>query len=63
MIAVAAAIIIVVAGVAWILDRQARTRLAAVPHQAAGDKWQTVGDRQEIAGSQSSEQEQERKAA
>jgi len=63
MLVAGAAIIVVVGGVAWMLDRQSRSRLAAVPDQVAGDEWQAIRDRQEVAGRQSSEQDQKRKAA
>jgi hypothetical protein len=58
-----AAVIVVVAAVSLILDRQARSSLAAVREQPAADEWQAIRDRQEAAGSQSSEQDRERKAA
>jgi hypothetical protein len=63
MLIAGVAIIVIVGGLALILDRQSRSRLAAVPDQAAGDEWQTIRERQEVAGTQSSEQDKERKAA
>ena len=63
MLATAAAVIIVVGGVSLILDRQSRSRLAAVRSRPADDEWQAIRERQEATGTQSSEQDQERKAA
>jgi hypothetical protein len=57
MLAAAVAIIAVVGGVAWSLDRRSSSSLVAVPAQPAGDEWQTIRDRE------GSEQDQERKAA
>ena len=62
MLAVGAAIV-VVAGVAWSLDRQADRRLAAVRDQSPGDERTTIGERQKVAERPGSEQDQERKAA
>jgi hypothetical protein len=63
MLATAAAIIVVVGGVALILDRQSRSRSAAVPLQPAGDEWQAINEGQADTGRPSSEHDQERKAA
>jgi hypothetical protein len=59
----AAAIILVVAVASLALERRSRRRLAAVPAQPTRDEWQTTGEPQEVAGSRSSEQDNERKAA
>ncbi len=63
LLASAAAIIVVVGGITWILDRQSRSRLAAVRSRPADDEWQAIRERQEATGTQGSEHDQERKAA
>jgi hypothetical protein len=62
-VAVTVAVIAIVSALLLSLDRRAQRRVAAVPDQRAGDEWQAIRDGQEAAGSRSSEQDRERKAA
>jgi hypothetical protein len=55
-LAASVAVIAVVSALMLSLDRRTQRRMAAVPDQRA-DEWQAIRDRQEAAGSQSSEQD------
>jgi hypothetical protein len=61
-LAVSVAVVAVVSALLLSLDRRSQRRVAAVPDRRA-DEWKAISDRQESAGTQSSEQDRERKAA